>query len=532
MLKLIIADDEMLMRLAIRSLINGKERGIELIGEASNGKEAYDLALSAKPDLILTDIKMPIMDGLQLIRETSKALPNCKFAVLSNFDEFRYVREAMQLGAVDYLIKSEVSPAAVDELLNNIKRKLREDQGRTRELAFDSDYWQSLAHMKETLFKDLISGLLSEKEARAQAQKLDVRIRPERLTVVKLRMDCFHEVRKKYVEQDEKLLRFSIVNILEEFIPGKWKKEIVVENSAEYLLILNLAEEPKAAGREELEQLCAGIRETVKDFMNLSLSIGIGPVVSSFRELRMAYKRADAAMRRRFFEGTGHILFDEAGLPESANEQADGLPEEQVYAFLTVLEEGDEAKAIGFLDRVRNGFAYRRTDERGVREAYIRLAEAASACLSYRNRSLLASSVVSPFEALLREETLEGMHRVLVSFTRRIFFAEGGHEEQLSHAERAVQMIQRYYAEDISLQSVASQINVNPSYLSRVFKQEKGENFISYLTRVRIERAKGFLESRKYKVYEVADKVGYHNYTYFSKIFKKIVGVSPEEFRR
>lgn len=147
MLKLLIADDEMLMRLAIRSLMNWKERGIEIIGEASNGKEAYDLALSREPDLILTDIKMPVMDGLQLIREVSKALPSCKFVVLSNFDEFRYVREAMQLGAIDYLIKSEVSPAGVDELLKSVKQKVREDKGRTRALAFNSDYWQSLAHM-------------------------------------------------------------------------------------------------------------------------------------------------------------------------------------------------------------------------------------------------------------------------------------------------------------------------------------------------------------------------------------------------
>lgn len=532
MLKLLIVDDEMLMRLAIRSLVNWQERGIEIIGEASNGKEAYKLALASEPDLILTDIKMPIMDGLQLIREVSQTLPGCKFAVLSNFDEFRYVREAMQLGAVDYLIKSEVSPVAVDELLKSVKQKIREDKGRTCALAFSTNYSQSLAHIKEALFKDVISGLLSEEEARAEAKKLGLHIRPERLTVVKLRIDCFHEVRTKYVEQDEKLLRFSIVNILEEVIPGKWKREIVVENSAEYLLILNLIEGDMRTVQAELGQLCEGIQETVKDFMNLSLSIGIGPVVSSFRELRTGYKRADSAMRRRFFEGTGRVLFAEDDLPRLEHERSEARLEERAGAFLSVLEEGDEAKATGFLDWFRHHFACRRTDERVVRETYIRLAETACACLSYRSRALPSSTIVSPLEALLLEETLEGMHRVLVAFTSRIFRAEEGGEAQLTHAERAFQLIQRYYAEDISLQSIASQINVNPSYLSRVFKQEKGENFISCLMRVRIERAKALLESRKYKVYEVADQVGYHNYTYFSKIFKKIVGVSPEEFRR
>lgn len=532
MLKLLIADDEMLMRLAIRSLIDWKEQGVEIIGEASNGKEALEMAVAGQPDLIITDIKMPVMDGLQLIREASRSISGCTFVVLSNFDEFRYVREAMQLGAVDYLIKSEVSPAAVTELLHGIKRKAREDNGRSRGLALPSDYAQSLAHMKETLFKDLISGLLEEKDAREQAEKLGVRTRPERLTVMKIHIDTFHEIRKKYVEQDEKLLRFSIVNILEEIIPGRWRKEIVALNSADYLLIVNVAAEDGQGVQEELLRLCKGIQQTVRDFMNLSLSIGIGSVVSSFCELRASYRTADQAVRRRFFEGTGRILSLENGGPGGEAAEAPELPGDFILAFLNILEEGNEAKALSFLERARIRLTAGRASERAVREAYIRLAEAACAHLPFRSRSKTAPAPVSPFEAMLHEETLEGIHRILTDFTKQIFITGEDPEEQLSHADRAAHIIQRYYAEDLSLQSVASQINVNPSYLSRVFKQEKGENFISYLTRVRIERAKAFLESRKYKVYEVADKVGYHNYTYFSKIFKKVTGVTPEEFRR
>jgi two-component system response regulator YesN len=178
----------------------------------------------------------------------------------------------------------------------------------------------------------------------------------------------------------------------------------------------------------------------------------------------------------------------------------------------------------------RSELETKRAEENVVREAYIVLMEATNTQFPYAARPRLSLTDKSPYEALLTAETWDDVHQIVFEYVKQCFRFDPAPTEK-TYADTAVDMIHRYYAEDISLQSVAGQINVNPSYLSRVFKQERGENFVSYLTRIRIEKAKSLLESRRLRVYEVADRVGYHNYTYFSKIFKKVVGVSPEEFR-
>lgn len=531
MLKAMIVDDELLMRLGIRSMIDWEEHGFGVAYEAANGKEALEMAAREQPDLVITDIKMPVMDGLQFIREASKLLPSCKFVILSNFDEFPYVKEALKLGAADYLIKSEISPDIVIELLADVRRS-RSEEGGNRAAKLPTDFSHSLTYLKENLFKDLISGLIDEREAIVKAGQLQMAVRSDDLMIVRLRIDDFEEVRLKYVEQDEKLLRFSIINILNEVIPGKLMKELVIENSSHYLLIVNPEGDSPEAVRLWMTKLCRNIQRAVKDFMNLSFSIGVSSVVSGYRQLKIAYREADDALRRSFFAGAGHILFFEDPPcgdgelpinPSSINDSEEELRQ--------VLNGGIAANLAKYFEQHRVFLFSCRVNERLIRESYLRLTEIISNYFSFGNAAVRLPFDKLPYQAVFSAKTWDDLHRIVIQYGAYCLEGNSQLAEQRSYAEIAADLIHRFYAEEISLQSVASQINVNPSYLSRVFKQEMGANFISYLTQIRIDKAKSYLASGRYKVYEVADKVGYHNYTYFSKIFKKVAGVSPEDFR-
>lgn len=182
------------------------------------------------------------------------------------------------------------------------------------------------------------------------------------------------------------------------------------------------------------------------------------------------------------------------------------------------------------LRRIRQQMVNGRLTEQAVRKTYIRILEMINAhfpTFQYSNEEER-----TPYEELLAMETIEAIH----AYIERFLEAGFNHIEQLqpdqkSYVEQAVDIIMKRYAENISLHSVADQINVNRSYLSRMFKKETGENFTTFLTKVRIEKAKYYLNAGNLKVYEIAEKVGYLNYTYFSKIFKKVVGMSPEEYR-
>ncbi|MCM3781583.1 response regulator [Neobacillus mesonae] len=533
MYKLMIVDDELLMRVGIRSMLDWEKHEFYVVGEASNGKEALELALEVSPDVIITDIKMPIMDGLQLIQHASDSLKTCKYVILSNFDEFQYVKTALKLGAVDYLIKTEITEALLVELLTSIRMKLQKEHGSLKEMPINPhDITQSLSHLKNNFFQDIVSGFIDRTNITSKAKELHIRIREDKLVLIKFKVNYYESVKKKYIEKGEKLLRFSIQNILDEIIPSKWKKEIVVESSSEYWVIVNMLSNQDSP-HTDIKKLCDKILFSIKDFMNLTLSAGISTVVTGFSGIRRAYQEAELALRHDFFEGNYQVLFYDDVLKASVRKEVDILLDpQQEQDFLKIWLSKDEKKAEEFLEGIRSDLEILQADENSIRKNYISVMELINNHLSRTTQRVQSTfKEKTLYETVLKGEYWEDIHEALLTHIVDCFKADSRQNQERSYADLAIEIIDKYYAEDISLHRVANQINVNPSYLSRMFKQEKGENFISYLTKVRIESAKAYLMNRELRVYEIADKVGYQNYTYFNKIFKKMVGLTPEEYR-
>ncbi|MEC0126993.1 response regulator transcription factor [Paenibacillus pabuli] len=533
MYKLMIVDDELLMRVGIRSMLSWEEYNFQVVGEAGNGKEALDLALEVDPDLIITDIKMPIMDGLQLIQEASSVLKSCKYVILSNFDEFHYVKEALKLGAADYLIKSEITETSLIDLLAAMEQKLQSEQVNPTNIpSMAYDYSKSMRHLKDSFFQDVVSGFINEKEIVTKAEELHLRIRSDQMVVIKFIVNYYEDAKRKYVEKGEKLLRFSILNIMEEIIPSKWEKEIFVESSSEYWIMINVCPE-NGSVHTDINKRCTKLLSSIKDFMNLSLTAGVSTIVFGFHCIRKACQEAEFALRQGFFTGSNQLLYYEDVIRAPVRKEVNGmLSSQQERDFLKLWVSKDYKKAEDFLAGIRCSLETLQADESSIRKQYIMVMEIIHSHLSRAaERGKPSFTERSPYEIVLKGEYWEDIHQDMLAHIVYYFKADSEIMQERNYTDLAIELIDKYYAEDISLQSIANQINVNPSYLSRLFKQEKGENFISYLTRVRIEHAKAYLFSRKWKVYEIAEKVGYHNYTYFSKIFKKSVGYTPEEYR-
>ena len=533
MYKLMIVDDELLMRVGIRSMLNWEKFGFYFVGEAGNGREALELALEVSPDLIITDIKMPVLDGLKLIKEASSLLKTCKYVILSNFDELHYVKEALKLGETDYLIKSEITETSLIELLTTVKQKLhKENNSPTNVLIKPHDYSKSLRHLKDSFFQDVVSGFIGEKDMVKKAEELHFRVRSDKLIIIKFIVNYYEDAKKKYVEKGEKLLRFSILNIMEEVIPSKWEKELIVESSSEYWVIVNI---PPDSGSvyANIDKLVYKLISSIKDFMNLSLTAGVSTSVSGFRYIKKACQEAELALKQHFFTDKNKVFFYEDTIQVPARKEINGiLSLQQKQEFLKIWVCKDLKKAEVFLGKVRSELEELLADETSIRKQYIMVMEVIQSHLSSTtHRDNFSVTEKLPYETVLNGENWEDIHQDMLAYIAKCFKTDSQIMQEHNYADLATYIIENYYAEDISLQSVASQINVNSSYLSRLFKQKKGENFITYLTRVRINHAKAYLLNRELRVYEIADKVGYHNYTYFSKIFKKSVGVTPEEYR-
>ncbi|MGF6354988.1 two-component system response regulator YesN [Paenibacillus sp. 4624] len=532
MYKLMIVEDELLMRVGIRSMLNWEEYGFCVTGEASNGKEALELALEKVPDLIITDIRMPVMDGLELIKQLSPSLKSCKFVILSNFDELDYVKNALKFGAADYLIKSEINEQSLIELLTNIREKLQSEHHQLNASPYiSSDYSKSIRYLKDSFFQDVVSGFIHEKELFSKAEELHFRIQSDQLVVIKFIVNHYEKVKRKYIEKGEKLLRFSILNIMEEVIPSRWAKEIFVESSSEYWVVVNV--ESNADAHADLNKLIRKVLISIKDFMNLSLTAGVSSVCIGFVSLRKACQEAEFALKESFFTDESQILYvDEVRETPNREDVEHLLSPQQEQHFMKICMSKNKEKARQFVEEIYIRLKTIRADENSIRKQYITLLETMHAhLLNSTSRSKISVTEKSPYEIVLNGEHWEDIHQNVLTYITETFSASSQVTHELKYTDLAIDIINRYYAEDLSLQSVASQINVNPSYLSRLFKQEKKENFISYLTRVRIDHAKAYLLSKDLKIYEIADKVGYHNYTYFSKIFKKNTGFTPEEYR-
>ncbi|MEK3903893.1 response regulator [Paenibacillus sp. FSL R7-0179] len=527
MLGVIIVDDELLMRIGLKSIIQWEDEGFTILGEAANGREALELAGTHRPDLIITDIKMPVMDGLELIREARRLDIGGQFVILSCLEEFQYAQEALRLGAADYLIKSDMKPQQLVNVLETVKKRaVRLSVGGSAGMPPGS-YRESIEHLKEMLFKEVLSGFKGAEEVLARREALHIRLPDQPMVLMKLRINRFDQLRRKYVEQDEKLLRYSVANILEEILPRKRAKEIIVMNSAEYVLLLDLGEEGRIV-RAEIERAAAKIQEAMKDFLKLTLSIGVSAPASGFDRLKRAYQEADMALDALFLEnGSGLCFYDQARSRQRSGERLN-LDKSALRRFRQDTESGS-GEAIAFLNRLKESLLQEGCTKQAARLVYIRMLAVIQSCFPALPEPNEAGLTL--YESILGEESLQGLHGLITDYLEQCRAQMSQGQSSRSYAEQASELMMRLYAEDISLQSVAEQINVNASYLSRVFKQETGENFVSFLTRLRMEKAKSMLRDRNVKVYEVAERVGYPNTAYFSKLFKKLNGISPEEYR-
>jgi len=532
MIKIVLVDDEPFSRIGFKSLINWEENGFSIEGEASNGKEALEVIKKVNPDIIITDIKMPVMDGIDLIKEVCKLKRRPEIIVLSCFDDFPYVKDALKMGAADYLIKSDIKTQQLLDVLAGLKKKIEEHWASHREkIEMSNNLNKSINFLKETFFKELISGIIkNEDKIIEQMKHLNISLTPEKLIIIKIKLDDFKHIKNKYIEKDEMLLRFSVVNILKEIVPGKFNKEIVVENSQDYILIFNIHGENY---HEIISKLCDKISSAIKDFLNISVSIGVSEIVSSFQNIRTAYNQAEEAVNMRFFYGKGKITFFDDLKKESRRDCSNSLLSKAMENSLRAsIENFDKKGCISKIKELHDDLIRSNISEGAIRRIYIRIVELFGSSIPIQPQ-MENQDACTPYEEILTMETCDEISEYVSNYVDLCFkiIQDESFLDYKTNVERAVEIIKKHYYEDLSLQTVAEKINLNPSYLSRIFKQATGENFTSFLTKVRIEKAKLYLGSKKLKVYEVAEKVGYQNYTYFSRIFKKIVGVSPEEYK-
>ena len=492
MLKAVLFDDEYIVLHGLQKMIDWSRFGIELVGTASNGYAAIDLVETHSPDIVFTDIRMPGMDGLEVVEKILEAAPEIICVVFSGFNEFEYVKKALKLGVSDYLEK----PITIPMMEDTIQRILEKLHHQKAVFSLEEKWESSRIELIEKATLDL---LLQGEEA-------------------------LPKWRKSFEEEVKNIVAVTVLALSEKTpdLPSHSSYfSVNIRNGAERLLVIFHLEEDST---ELLKQLLYWPGE-------YGITLGSGRTYQSLTDASKSYKEALQALRYgQFMENGEWTRFEEIGENPNIPDDLSELEE----AIIFYLRTGDKVGLFQQLDEFINKIQLQRLNPDVIEREILKLIYLGMEVAKETGEdvSLISQGNYLPHVDIRLLNTKEKMFSWLKSQMEMIldWFLLIRRDKKHDAVEKACTYIERNFSKELTLQDVAEFVGMNPTYFSLLFKEEMKLSYIKYLTKLRMERAKELLRDG-YKVADVSEKVGYHTYRHFSELFKKHVGVNPGHYR-
>ncbi|SDD06293.1 two-component system, response regulator YesN [Paenibacillus sp. UNCCL117] len=536
MLKVMIVDDEALVRIGIKSCIEWEKHDMEFVGQAEDGEQALELIKRVSPDIVLTDILMPNMDGIQLIERIAETFPHIKVIVLSCHSEMDAVKRAMRLGAQDYILKLSMQPENLLDVLKKTKVEIEKDRQRNEEkVNFEKVLRSNKQVIKNGLYKKWLSGSIGYEEFLRESSVLQVQPQLEkRMLVICCTIDDWLHAPAHSRMKDSHLLRASFLNILEEGLADFVKGEAAEMGEGEYMLAIEHS--GRGSDHHNVARFFQKINQSLKRYLNITVSFAVSGAPGELREVPALYAQAQSYVEYRFYKGKESLIFSDKLIGFKDKEIMFGLEEEKlvtdyIYGFDP---EGVKSVLKRFFDRIAETPIYHpirvKTAALNVLYGFKKMLESAEEQLP----PAFAMANLRLTESILNAETLSDLVRLADEFVDHFFQIIPAAQGPGTRSE--IVNIKRHVCENIelnlSLEDAAKICNMSRSYFSFVFKKEVGESFTNFVNRTKMERARELILGKKVKVYEAAEKVGIRDEAYFSKVFKKYIGVSPGKIKK
>ena len=532
-IKVFLVEDEMVIRNGIVKSINWEKEGYRLVGEASDGELAYPMILKEKPDILLTDIKMPFMDGLELSRLVKQELPDTKILIFSGYDEFEYAKEAIRIGVTEYLLKP-VSSAQLLEVMRRISKQIEQDREEREILRqYQEDMKENVERERQNFFSHVIRGEVSIGEAVKNGKKYGMDLSAGFYSIILFKI---------FSTPEENIVSEHIWKICEKIetkvdeIPYAYYFQRGIDG-----WVFLLTAESKEQMEERQKNLCDCLAEIMKNKRKVEYFGGIGKPVERIRNLGQSFRDAERIFAERFTRQSNQFL--------SGFEKMDVYKDDEFQ----IKDLGDVGKSREMIEKFLNNGTKEELEE-FMDTYFIRMKE-----------DKLQST-------LMRQYIIMDIYIVIMSFCEKIDAVNHDYQQETEKLKSTIQnmnsvseirsyitymlnqaielrdsiskkryadiikaaekMISEHYmSEEISLNSVADSVGMSPSYFSSVFSKESGKTFVEFLTETRMEKAKELLMCSALKTSEIGYEVGYKDPHYFSYIFKKTQGCSPKDYR-
>ncbi|MBO9596510.1 MAG: response regulator [Cohnella sp.] len=529
---MMIIDDEPLVRIAFKSFLDWEKQGFHIVGECGNGKEAIDQLSRVEADVMVTDIRMPVMDGLQLIKEVRQRYPDITMLVLSSYDDFHIVKQSFNDGVYDYILKTEMHPAQLAEQFSRVKMHIEHKRIKTKhDQLVQSMVVRNKVSLKEAFFKQLIWGSGIRDKSEFEIKQLGLRVKPGNLFAAILHLDDFYWLQQKY-EDNLQLLIFTILNIVDEVLNEYEAGDVFANSPEEYIIIYSFESSVgENALRTTLYTIHQRINSIMLQYLNVTVSTGISGVGNKgYIDMFGLHKEARRALEYKFVKGKGCVIFyDDVVSPAKS---FDVIRSKEEFDHLQhFIERPTHEKLDEVIDRL--SFSGDTVGLDGLKEIKWIYGMYAAVLFDYARKKQSGPQVMQAlddyFRSLQADGTLDELNKWLRRTMKAVCEDRSGENDLVRQAK---QFIEDHYMRPIMLSNAAKLLNVSESYLSRSFSEQIGQSFMKYLMKVRIDKAKEILVTSRFRIYEVAEKVGYANTEHFSRSFKEVTGMSPKSFMR
>lgn len=536
-LRILVVDDEEIIRTGISKKIARLFPGEAAVCLAQDAVEGLEMLDSFKPDIVITDIRMPEIDGLQFIERAKEMNSRLKFIIISGYQDFDYARNALRLGVEDYLLK----PIENDQLKQIIQKLGELLQKRIADQSMLADLEQRAKKgtdfLKNKYLSDLISSTIDfdKSQTLKNLDTLGITFPYKYFSVIAVLLSAHNEEQADPLHNELSLVRHCVVGLAEKTLgvqDAATAFELVNEDK-KVIVILNHQHNLDAGKMLELSTLCTDIIEKINRQPGITASIGIGSSCSLIDDLYYSYVEACTAAMQRITMGDNLVIAIDQ-IPDS-NRIDFFLPDESKMQLIHYIKDANHKLALEIIDKIFHRIKQKKLTYNNIWLIYIDLLLLFNKTIKEMGGSwdkMFKSDVIS--EAGLQQyPTLDALH----AWVRDCVITLCSFDSLNKSLGRKVvdeikEYINHYYYTDISLNDLAGKYYLNPNYLSQLFKTDTSENFVDYLTRVRLEKAKDLLNRTDLKSYKVAEMVGYNNPRYFSEVFQKHFNITPTEFRR
>jgi len=530
--KITIVDDEMWIRENLKMAINSLNLPVTFIDSAENGEEALKRIKNNCPDLLITDINMPFMNGIELIKKVKASYPDVVVCVLSGYSDFEYVKESFLEGAFDYILKP-IGRANLESVLNKAFKLIENKRRETYQI---KERNEKLKVASSIIFDKELSELIDGDEIK-NVQSLnnnrlaEMELNFAKLNLVLVKTDSINNIKKRLKINDSNIVILKIKNIINEIIDDDFSfvfNNIYVPN--EFIAVVFDRD------TENIERKCDRIIEKLNSYSGHYVSVAISGNHFSFEHIRQAYNETLIAMMTRKFR-PGNYRIDAAAVekiplghcltPEMENQVIYAVQNNNKKMLRSILYE--QIKLQDF-------------DKKDVLffEAKQTIDKIAWLIVNYSNLNKTPTDILE-IETLLemlnlsieKYELIEAISILEQIIDAAINDSDGYFSNDC--IKKIVKSVKEYinenYFEDLSLTSLAKQFSVDRSYLSKAFKHETGENLMPYIAKTRVEKAKKLIMEGSATLTDISSLVGYDDYAYFNRVFRKFTGVSPREFK-